>query len=169
MILIVSKNVTVTRCKDPVRDRTKITNLLCGVTGGLALLAVSLRTVNALYIGAFGKDDACALAAGIFMVVDNAVTFPAGPAGYGLDIWMVPFEKITFILKVRNSLLHFCVTNIMALAGLSHADVLLAGICTHKTSISILLLADIPGHKATQMHLRDNGTDLMLLDYFPVW
>jgi hypothetical protein len=168
MVVIVSKYVIATECKDPVRDRTKITNLLCGVTGGLALLAVSLRTANALYIGAFGKDDACALAAGIFMVVDNAVTFPAGPAGYGLDIWMVPFEKITFILKVRHSILSLYVTNTMALVGLSHADVLLAGICTHKASIFILLLTDLPGHNATQMYLRDNGTDRVLLGYFPV-
>ena len=168
MIVIASKNVTATECKDPVRNRTKITNLLCGVTGGLALLAVSLRTANALYIGAFGKDDACALAAGIFMVVDNAVTFPAGPAGYGLDIWMVPFEKITFIFKVRHSSLNLCVTNMIALVGLSHAGVLLAGICTHKASISILLLTDLPGHNVTQMYLRDNGTDCVLLDYLSV-
>jgi hypothetical protein len=169
VVMIVSKNITATRCKEPVRDRTKITNLLCGVTGGLALLAVSLRTANALYIGAFGKDDACALLAGIFMVVDNAVTFPAGPAGYGLDIWMVPFENITFILKVRHSLLHFCMTNMMMLAGFSHAGVLLAGICTHKASISILLLTDLPGCKTTRMYLCDNGTDHVLLDHFPVW
>jgi hypothetical protein len=90
-------------CDTPVRDNTRITNLLCGITLNLALIAVILRTVNALYIGAFGKDDACALIAGIFMIIDNAVTFPAGPAGYGLDIWRVPFDNITFILKVGHS------------------------------------------------------------------
>ncbi|KAF2864811.1 hypothetical protein BDV95DRAFT_613177 [Massariosphaeria phaeospora] len=97
---LVALNVTSTMCDRPIRDRTHITNVLIGTTGGFALVAVILRTSNALWLGSFQADDACALAAGLFMIIDNAVTFPTGPAGFGKDVWTVPFENITYILKL---------------------------------------------------------------------
>lgn len=93
-------NVTDTMCERPGHDDTKRTNIVCGITGGLAVVAVALRTWHAISNGIFEKDDLCALAAGVFVIIDNGVTFPTGPAGFGKDTWNVPFENITFILKV---------------------------------------------------------------------
>ena len=87
-------------CEWPIRDRTYIPTVVASVTGGAALLAVILRTGAALYTHKFGYDDACALGAGIFVIPMNTVQLLTGPAGFGKDIWTVPFPNLDFILKV---------------------------------------------------------------------
>lgn len=103
LILTVALNVTNTMCERPIRDRTKISSVLCGITGSLAIIAVILRMINTWQCENFAMDDACALLAGLFVIPENAATFATGPAGFGKDIWTVPFDKITYILKVRCS------------------------------------------------------------------
>ncbi|KAH8730153.1 hypothetical protein GQ44DRAFT_823495 [Phaeosphaeriaceae sp. PMI808] len=93
-------NVTDTMCQRPVRDRTHISTVVAGITGGSAVLAVILRTIDVLVDGQFGWDDACTLAAGIWVIPMNAVQFPIGPAGFGRDAWTVPFENLVLIQKM---------------------------------------------------------------------
>ncbi|KAH7085105.1 hypothetical protein BKA63DRAFT_499004 [Paraphoma chrysanthemicola] len=93
-------NITTSRCQQPVRDRTHIPTIVASVTGGLAMLAVLIRTMIGLLDGQFGWHDACALGAGIWAIPMNAMQFPLSAAGFGKDIWTIPLENVTRIQKL---------------------------------------------------------------------
>lgn len=94
-------NVTAIMCQRPVRDRTRTTTVTASATGGIAILAVLLRTVDTLIDGHFGFSDACALFAGLCSIPMNTLFLYMAPAGFGRDTWTLPFENIYSIAKVR--------------------------------------------------------------------
>jgi hypothetical protein len=98
--IIMAQNQTSVLCDWPVRGRTYITTVVASTTGSLTVLAVLLRTVDALMYHHFGWHDACALVAGIWAVPMNTVQLLVGPAGFGRDVWTVPFDQLVLIQKV---------------------------------------------------------------------
>jgi hypothetical protein len=99
--ILIAMNVTDTMCQRPRRDKSHQTTVGASLVGGLAVLAVVLRTIEARLGGHFGWHDACALGAGICAIPFNAVQLLIGPAGFGRDTWTVPTHNLVLILKVR--------------------------------------------------------------------
>ncbi|KAF2091595.1 hypothetical protein K490DRAFT_31609, partial [Saccharata proteae CBS 121410] len=109
---LIAENVTQTICGAPVRDRTDLAGTI-GVTGGIiALLAFIMRMMASLPVVGrpLGWDDwtMCALVAlaappTVFSVIlsDN---------GLGKDIWTLPAENITNVLKYYyfGEIFYFC-------------------------------------------------------------
>jgi len=87
-------------CDWPVREKTYVTTVVASTTGSLAVFAVLLRTFDALLYHQFGWHDACALGAGVWAIPMNTVQLLVGPAGFGRDIWTVPFDNLVLIQKV---------------------------------------------------------------------
>jgi hypothetical protein len=127
---MISMNVTHTICQRPRRDNTFVATICAPLVGSLAVLAVVLRTVEACIGGRFGWHDACALGAGVWAMPFNAVGLLIGPAGFGRDVWTVPFENLAFIQKVRCPI---CDENLIDCKsdGLVYHEFLLAPYHTH--------------------------------------
>jgi hypothetical protein len=94
-----AQNATSLMCNWPVRGKTYVTTIVATTTGSLAVLAVLLRTFDASMYEHFCWHDACALGAGIWAIPMNTVQLLVGPAGFGRDIWTVPFDKLILIQK----------------------------------------------------------------------
>lgn len=91
-------------CDWPVREKTYVTTVVASTTELLAVFAVLLRTIDALLFRQFGWHDACASGAGIWAVPMNTVQLLIGAAGFGRDIWTVPFDNLVLIQKVSTVL-----------------------------------------------------------------
>jgi hypothetical protein len=98
--IVKAQNATAEMCHWPVRGRTYVTTIVATTTGTLTVFAVLLRTVDAWLYRHFGWHDACALGAGIWAIPMNTVQLLIGPAGFGRDVWTVPFDKLVLIQKV---------------------------------------------------------------------
>lgn len=98
--IVMAQNATSVMCGWPVRGQTYVTTVVASTTGSLTVLAALLRTVDAWMYGHFGWHDACALGAGIWAVPMNTVQLLVGPAGFGRDVWTVPFDQLVWIQEV---------------------------------------------------------------------
>ncbi|KAJ5118996.1 hypothetical protein N7448_010705 [Penicillium atrosanguineum] len=97
-----TKNVTITACGAPIRDRTHVVSY-AGVAGGIiALLAFILRMVARFRScgGVFGLDDWTMLFTMCLLVPLSALSVVLANAGLGRDMWTLPFENITRILYI---------------------------------------------------------------------
>ncbi|KAE8152129.1 hypothetical protein BDV25DRAFT_170775 [Aspergillus avenaceus] len=99
---LTTKNVSMTACRAPTRDRTKAVSY-AGVAGGiLALIAFILRVMARMKCcgGELGLDD-WAMALNMLLVIPlSALSVNLADTGLGKDIWVLPFENITRILKI---------------------------------------------------------------------
>ncbi|KAJ9297282.1 hypothetical protein DTO271G3_4575 [Paecilomyces variotii] len=94
---LTAKNETSTLCGDPIRDRTMVTPVITGVSGGLAVIAVFLRLwdqYDHLQVG-----DISAVASLIFALPMGGLEFAMSHLGFGKDIWVLPFNNITKIIQ----------------------------------------------------------------------
>ncbi|KAJ9355727.1 hypothetical protein DTO280E4_6405 [Paecilomyces variotii] len=94
---LTAKNETSTLCGDPIRDRTTVTPVITGVSGGLAIIAVFLRLwdqYNNLQIG-----DMTAVASLVLALPMGGLEFAMSHLGFGKDIWTLPFNNITKIIQ----------------------------------------------------------------------
>lgn len=97
-----SKNATSTLCSVPVRDETHIVSYV-GVVGGiLAVMAYFLRMASRLpcFGGVLGWDDAVMTIAILEVIPLTVFSVILANYGLGKDIWTVPPDNITGILKV---------------------------------------------------------------------
>ena len=91
-------------CGTPVRDITRITPIVSGVSGGFAILGVLLRCFSTR--GVFALDDVFAVAALVFALPMGTLEFFMSADGFGKDIWNIPAEKVYRIVKVSDFLLN---------------------------------------------------------------
>ncbi|KAI4860998.1 hypothetical protein F4820DRAFT_83025 [Hypoxylon rubiginosum] len=98
---LATKKYSYESCGQEGEDRTAIIRILAFVFGGLGLVAFILRCLARL-IGPhdWGHDDSVMLLAMIFEIAFCALSVPISEAGLGLDMWFVPHDNITQILKL---------------------------------------------------------------------
>ncbi|RMY79527.1 hypothetical protein D0864_09078 [Hortaea werneckii] len=97
-----TKNATDLLCSRPVRDDSKSVSYV-GVAGGiLAVIAYILRMISRLptFGGQLGWDDALMTFAILEVIPLTVFSVILANLGLGKDIWKIPFENITGILKV---------------------------------------------------------------------
>lgn len=88
-------------CNLPVHDITHITPIVSGISGGLATIAVTIRTV--LAIGDFYIDDLFIIIALVVGALPMGILeFFTSADGFGRDMWTVEPEKLYRIIQVRN-------------------------------------------------------------------
>ena len=97
---LTSVNITMTMCGAPVRDNTHVLPLISGISGLFALVAVIVRVIAAGRN--FALDDFFVVAAMAGAIPMDVLQLYTGPAGFGRDIWTVPFENLYYILKVSR-------------------------------------------------------------------
>ncbi|XP_014560945.1 hypothetical protein COCVIDRAFT_33953 [Bipolaris victoriae FI3] len=94
---LVAQNTTATICDRPIRDRTYISPIITGVSGGAALFSVAARCY---IVGkGFALDDFFAVLAFISAIPLGVMQFLNLDAGNGRDTWTVTPENITLIMK----------------------------------------------------------------------
>jgi hypothetical protein len=98
--IVMAQNATAEMCDWPIRMKTYVTTVVVSTTGSLSILTFLLRTIDARLFGHFGWHDAYALGAGICAIPMNTVQLLVGRAGFGRDIWTVPFDNLILIQKV---------------------------------------------------------------------
>ncbi|KAL1987280.1 hypothetical protein VTN96DRAFT_4308 [Rasamsonia emersonii] len=99
---LTTKNVTMTMCHAPVRDRTAAV-WVPGIIGGvLAVLAFILRMAARLprFGGQFGLDDWTMVLVMALVIPLTALSVVLPLHGLGKDIWTVPFDDITYVLYI---------------------------------------------------------------------
>ncbi|ENI07151.1 hypothetical protein COCC4DRAFT_70612 [Bipolaris maydis ATCC 48331] len=94
---LVAQNITATLCGRPIRDRTGISPIITGVSGGAALFSVAARCY---IVGkGFALNDFFAVLAFISAIPLGVMQFLKSDAGNGKDTWTVTPENITLIMK----------------------------------------------------------------------
>ncbi|KAF7597426.1 hypothetical protein BBP40_003673 [Aspergillus hancockii] len=99
---LTTKNVSMTACGQPVRDRTKAVSI-SGVVGGiLAVVAFILRIMARMKCcgGELGLDDWTMALTMTLVIPLSALSVVLADTGLGKDIWTLPFHNITRILKI---------------------------------------------------------------------
>ncbi|OAX79009.1 hypothetical protein ACJ72_06678, partial [Emergomyces africanus] len=99
---LTTKRIWDRTCGFPERDRSAVI-LLCGVAGAsVAFTAYILRMV--LKLPYFGEqihaDDWAISVAIVFGIPLGVISVPLANAGLGKDIWNIPFDDLTYILKL---------------------------------------------------------------------
>lgn len=107
-----TKNSTSTLCQVPVRDHTRLVSY-SGVIGCIIALVVYVFRMSSKVFSPCttgGRcytdlwwDDAFITLAMILIVPLSAISVLIAKAGLGKDIWTLPFENITHILKVSQT------------------------------------------------------------------
>lgn len=111
----VAQNTTATICDRPIRDRTYISPIITGVSGGAALFSVAARCY---IVGkGFALDDFFAVLAFISAIPLGVMQFLSLDAGNGRDTWTVTPENITLIMKVCEAQFCFLKTLFALLKG----------------------------------------------------
>lgn len=88
-------------CNLPVHDITHVTPIVSGISGGLATIAVTIRTV--LAIGDFYIDDLFIIVALVVGALPMGILeFFTSADGFGRDMWTVEPDKLYRIIQVRN-------------------------------------------------------------------
>ncbi|TKA27618.1 hypothetical protein B0A50_04450 [Salinomyces thailandicus] len=95
-------NTTKALCSEPLRDETTTVSYVGAIGGVLALIAYILRMVARLpfFGGSVGLDDAVITFAVMEIIPLSVLSVVLADLGLGKDIWNVPFDNITAILKV---------------------------------------------------------------------
>jgi hypothetical protein len=102
-----TKNLTSTICHAPLRstgNEIRISNIVLGVV--TAACALSRLIYKAFFsVGELGSDDYSVLAA-LIAGVPSVVLIDRGivPNGLGLDVWTVPFDRITDFVRYLYAL-----------------------------------------------------------------
>ncbi|KAF2760398.1 hypothetical protein EJ05DRAFT_508938 [Pseudovirgaria hyperparasitica] len=94
---LVAKNSSMTLCGAPIRDLTAITPIVTGVSGGLAVIAVSVRTFSVGNM--IHADTVCAIIAILSAFPMGVLEMIMSHDGFGRDIWTLTPDKITRIVK----------------------------------------------------------------------
>jgi hypothetical protein len=164
-----AQNATSLMCDWPVRGKTYVTTVVATTTGSLTVLAVLLRTVDAWMYDQFGWHDACALGAGIWAIPMMTVQLLVGPAGFGRDIWTVPFDKLVLIQKVCTlpDRAQYGVAN-FDVDGMAHTSLLLANNDARENVIPTFVPPDLSAEKASKMHSRNSWVESCRLGLPPI-
>ncbi|EME43990.1 hypothetical protein DOTSEDRAFT_71707 [Dothistroma septosporum NZE10] len=106
---LTSKNTTATLCSHPIRDRTHLVSY-SGIIGlAFAIFAYVLRISGKIQSPCSGGirwtstlwwDDFMMTVAMLLIIPVSATSVVLAQAGLGRDIWTLPFENITKILKI---------------------------------------------------------------------
>ncbi|KAL2870903.1 uncharacterized protein BJX67DRAFT_389799 [Aspergillus lucknowensis] len=99
---LTTKNVTMSGCGAPVRDRTHLVSIIGLAGGALALIAFVMRIIAHLPCcgGKLGMDDlTMALTMGCVLPL-SALSYVLAEDGLGKDMWTVPFDNIDHILYI---------------------------------------------------------------------
>ncbi|RVX74306.1 hypothetical protein B0A52_02138 [Exophiala mesophila] len=97
---LTARNFTATFCNEPIRDNTAVTPIVTGVSGALAVVCVVLRIADRLpHLARLQWADLCVVLALILATPMAALEFVMSSDGFGKDIWTIPFDKITRIVK----------------------------------------------------------------------
>jgi hypothetical protein len=104
LTLAVATNATDAVCERPIRDQSRVLIDVNAALGVLALLAVLMRVSLAIRLHSFGSDDFFACLAGLFALPHFVGSIVIARIGMGRDIWTIPPEGISNILKVRASI-----------------------------------------------------------------
>ncbi|KAE8376829.1 hypothetical protein BDV26DRAFT_305352 [Aspergillus bertholletiae] len=97
-----TKNVSMTACGHPVRNNTEVVSI-AGVAGGiLAFIAFILRIIARMKCcgGEFGVDDWVMAVTMLLTIALSSLSVVLADTGLGKDIWTLPFNNITRILKI---------------------------------------------------------------------
>ncbi|OAP59241.1 hypothetical protein AYL99_06539 [Fonsecaea erecta] len=99
---LTTKNVSMTACGSPIRDRSSLVSGFGAGGGAVALIIYMIRIFAKLKVPAakIGYDDITITIAMILLIAFSALSVVLASNGYGRDIWTVPFDDITLILKV---------------------------------------------------------------------
>ncbi|KAJ8057900.1 hypothetical protein OCU04_013082 [Sclerotinia nivalis] len=98
--LLTTKNVTDTLCGVPVRDKTLTAELVGLIGGSLAVIFYFFRCLTtALRLRAWESEDWALLATVILMIPTIPISVILADLGLGKDIWTLPPQNITDILK----------------------------------------------------------------------
>ncbi|KAF2748513.1 hypothetical protein M011DRAFT_400906, partial [Sporormia fimetaria CBS 119925] len=99
---LTTKNITETLLGNPVRDHTKMVSYTAMSIGMLTFICVILRVIARLHIfgGVWGKDDWVILAAMIPTIPITFLSIVLAEKGLGKDMWTVPHDNITDILRI---------------------------------------------------------------------
>ncbi|KAK6838342.1 hypothetical protein RU639_000908 [Aspergillus parasiticus] len=96
------QNVSMTACSQPVRDHTKVVSI-AGVVGGvIAFIAFVLRIMARMKCcgGEFGLDDWTMAVTMLLVIALSSLSVVLADTGLSKDIWTLPFDNITRILKI---------------------------------------------------------------------
>ncbi|EXJ56350.1 uncharacterized protein A1O5_12617 [Cladophialophora psammophila CBS 110553] len=98
---LTTKNVSMTACGAPIRDRSGLIAGFGAGGGAVALLIYVVRIFAKATVPAakIGWDD-ITITIAVLLVVFSALSIVLANHGYGRDIWTVPFDDITLILQV---------------------------------------------------------------------
>ncbi|KAK6380315.1 hypothetical protein LTS17_005504 [Exophiala oligosperma] len=99
---LTTQNVSYTTCGAPIRDRSHLVSGF-GAGGGAVALIVYFVRIFAKYTvpaATFGYDDLSITIAMALGVVFSVLSLILTKNGYGKDIWTIPFDHITEILKI---------------------------------------------------------------------
>ncbi|KAL2396867.1 hypothetical protein ABEF93_004033 [Exophiala dermatitidis] len=116
---LTARNATATLCKEPVRDATAITPIIVAVSGSIAILSVVLRLADrwpnmervqwsdlsvvlalvSIVLSASHDCEARTHTSQLFGIVMGILEFFMSSDGFGKDIWTLPFDKITRVIK----------------------------------------------------------------------
>ncbi|KAL2822666.1 hypothetical protein BJX63DRAFT_427222 [Aspergillus granulosus] len=94
---LASQNVSNTMCGIEPRDISHITPIVTSVFMSLAIAATLVRCFGSRHH--FGPEDIFALLALLLAIPMGALEYPMAKDGYGKDIWSLPFDNITRIIK----------------------------------------------------------------------
>ncbi|EOA91722.1 uncharacterized protein SETTUDRAFT_80947, partial [Exserohilum turcica Et28A] len=95
---LVARNNTATMCGEPVRDNTRITPIISGVSGGAAILAILARCYA---VGkSFAVDDLFAVISLILALPMGIVEFFMSVDGFGKDVWTLAPDKINSVVRL---------------------------------------------------------------------
>ncbi|KAK5163811.1 uncharacterized protein LTR77_010485 [Saxophila tyrrhenica] len=99
---LTTKNTTETLCQRPIRDRTQTVSYTGAIGGVLAVLAYILRMISRTpwFGGSPGLDDVVMTVAVLEVIPLSVLSVVLADLGLGKDIWTLPFENITHILKI---------------------------------------------------------------------
>jgi len=86
-------------CGRPTRDISHISPIVSGVSGGIAVISVIIRSISTA--GSFQIDDIFAIAATAVAIPLGGLQFALAADGFGRDIWTIPHLKIYRIIKAR--------------------------------------------------------------------
>ncbi|KIX09440.1 uncharacterized protein Z518_00520 [Rhinocladiella mackenziei CBS 650.93] len=99
---LTTQNVSLTACGAPIRDRSSLVSGF-GVGGGAVALVVFVVRICAKFIvpaASIGYDDFNIAVAMVRSRKIMLISTPVANNGFGKDIWTIPFDSITLILKI---------------------------------------------------------------------
>ncbi|KAJ8128635.1 hypothetical protein O1611_g5000 [Lasiodiplodia mahajangana] len=106
---LAAKNSTETLCGGEIRDNTVVTPVIVAVSGILAIVAVTMRVIDALPNRFLQPADICAILALVTAIPLGVLELIMSTLGFGKDIWTLTPSHITRIVRYTwvTELLYF--------------------------------------------------------------